>query len=288
MEFRRLGKSTHPIDNSISIVNITTANSSIHIKSKPNTCSSSTMNTDHHGRDQHYGTVRDSRNGPEGRFDTCYNSKIGVINRATNIPEALSAHVPDVKTESNEHSDPRFVGVRNNAVYLAVHVRCTDGSFHCGLLVPTLKDKDEGLGWYANNAQGGWFVERCSPKKVIFNNSLILLYRVGEVLPGKATLCWQRLNEYQADGTPASRSGGGLDSNHDGAVLLATDASGSRPTASPPTDSMARVKRAMRTLQAEHLIAVSGSLQELEEKALGIATQMENAVKMGALKAVVM
>ena len=135
----------------------------------------------------------------------------------------------------------------------------------------------------------GWLV--CGAlftKKVIFNNSLILLYRVGEVLPGKATLCWQRLNEYQADGTPASRSGGGLDSNHDGAVLLATDASGSRPTASPPTDSMARVKRAMRTLQAEHLIAVSGSLQELEEKALGIATQMENAVQMGALKAVVM
>lgn len=280
MEFRRLGKSTHPIDNSISIVNINTANSPIHIKFKPNTCSSSTMNTDHHGRDQHYGT--------EGRFDTCYNSKIGVINRTTNIPEALSAHVPDVKTESNEHSDPRFVGVRNNAVYLAVHARCTDGSFHCGLLVPTLKDKDEGLGWYANNAQGGWFVERCSPKTVIFNNSLILLYRVGEVLPGKATLCWQRLNEYQADGTPASRSGGGLDSNHDGAVLLATDASGSRPTASPPTDSMARVKRAMRTLQAEHLIAVSGSLQELEEKAFGIATQMESAVRMGALKAVVM
>ncbi len=177
---------------------------------------------------------------------------------------------PSAQAQPYDLSDSRFLAVQDSAVYLAVHGRYTDGSFHCGLFIPILKAQNQGLGWYTDNAQGGWFVKLCSPTEVVFHRSLILLYKVGDVLRGKTASCTQRVRTLPADG-------------HSTAVLRAADATAS----GRPVDTVTRVKHAILTLSDEDLIALTTPVHELEGRAFGIARQMEDEVKAGTRKAIV-
>lgn len=192
------------------------------------------------------------------------------LSKASKASKASKQSEPRAQAQPYDLSDSRFFAVQDSAVYLAVHGRYTDGSFHCGLFIPILKAQNQGLGWYTDNAQGGWFVKLCSPTEVVFHRSLILLYKVGDVLRGKTASCQQRVRTLPADG-------------HSTAVLRAAD------TTAPgrPVDTVARVKNAILTLTDEDLIALTTPVHELEARAFAIARQMEDEVKAGTRKAIV-
>jgi len=208
--------------------------------------------------------------------------------------QAPSTHTAHVETPSYDRSDPRFQGVQDNAVYMAVHGRCADNSFHCGMFVPIVKENNRGLGWYVNNAHGGWHIELRSPEDVIFHPSLMLLLTVGEVSREHVTRCMETLKSLGADGTLVSSSMAerGSPTRGKGKNVALTSAdmqnhTDTRPVTAGPVETMASVKRALYTLHHHNLISLNAPLDELHEKAFRIATQVEGTFKAGYLKAMV-
>ena len=191
-----------------------------------------------------------------------------------------------ISPNSSSNFDPRLGALENNAVYLAVHARSLPGSYHCGLFIPRCKEIHQGLGWTANNDQGGWNEEILSFDAVFNNSHLLFLHRVGQIHEGRETICEQKLRNLRADGTSSENRVAIIpESSRLVSGKVKTHEHG---PAQNDLNSMARVKQAIGTLLDSNLITVSADRSAtLEDDVSRLAGQIWHQVVRNKMQALV-
>ena len=246
----------------------------VHIKSKTTDNSSSTMTSNRfHSTGANH--IQSS------------SSTIGHQSQTIQEPSSTStATSQDEAGLSSGHLGLRLRSLENNAVYVAVYARSLPGSYHCRLFISRSKETQQGLGWTANNDQGGWNENLLSFDAVFNSPQLLLLHRVAQIHEGREALCEQKLRTLRADGT-SSETRVVTTPGSSRLVSGATESHEQGPVQGD-LDSMARVKQAMRTLLDSNLITASTDRSAtLEDDVARLAGQIWNQVVGNQMQALV-
>lgn len=170
-------------------------------------------------------------------------------------PQDEAALREATNSQPSDNSNPRWKALTNNAVYVALHAVYVPFTYHCGLFIPTSKERHQGVGWSINNDEGNWKQKLLSFDEVFARPTLLLLHRVGQIHEGREADCERKLHTLHADGTCSDNRVATVPGSSS-RLMYGTAAPDAHGHAEEDMDSMARVKQAMRTLSDDRLITV--------------------------------